>query len=222
MLLRNSFSNTKKFFRKTVQSFKSLFSGGYQKLPKTTPPHPLSYAASVNLTVQYSSYEEFAEPCDSGKDQERKGSKKKAVSSPTKQETEVYRGSFIDFSQATPVKKNHTESREEYHHNRDDTRSIPHQRKRQEDYCSEGLIKEGRTCLVAQKLKELEMLDMSNVDHLLDIEDVLHYYSRINCPAYLDIVDRFFMDIYEEFFGAASLTPASLVSSRLRPRSVKP
>ena len=46
--------------------------------------------------------------------------------------------------------------------------------------------------MVEQKLRELEMLDMNNVEYVLDIEEVLHYYSRLTCPAYLEIVDKFF------------------------------
>jgi hypothetical protein len=72
---------------------------------------------------------------------------------------------------------------------------------------------------VAQKLKELEMMDVSNVEHVLDVEEVLHYYSRLTCPAYLDIVDKFFMDMYAEFI-APPANPRS-VNSRPRLRSVR-
>ncbi|KAK8682867.1 hypothetical protein V6N13_038948 [Hibiscus sabdariffa] len=61
--------------------------------------------------------------------------------------------------------------------------------------------REARSSLVAQRLKELEMIDVSNVDHVLDIQEVLHYYSRLTCPTYLDIVDKFFMEMYAEVFG---------------------
>ncbi|XP_059433488.1 uncharacterized protein LOC132166655 [Corylus avellana] len=168
MLLRNSISSTKKFFRKTLQSFKSLFSGDYQRLPKT-PPHK------------------------------------------QESEVEVYSGSFMELS-PKKKKKNLVERREPEYHNHGDQRKI------REDYsCSKRRTRGGKTnWLVVQKLRELEMLDMSNVDHLLDIEEVLHYYSRLTCPAYLDIVDKFFMDMCAEFFGAAgTLTPARSISSRL-------
>lgn len=235
MLLRSSISNTKKFFQKTLQSVKSLFSpGGYQKIPKT-PSHPLAnYTASSeknNVQPSYKElekfYSDFTDHWELDKDKAKKGSKKKTMPFPTKQENEVYNGSFMKLSQASSVKKNQIERKEDqYYHNHDDDdvkmkSIVPHERKRQEDSCFKG-TREGRICLVAQKLRELEMLDMSNVDHLLDIEEVLHYYSRLTCPAYLDIVDRFFMDIYAEFFNAApTLTPASTINSRLRPRSLR-
>jgi hypothetical protein len=214
MLLRNSISNTKKFFRKTLQSFKSLFSGDYQRLPKSPPKNPFSYTHSVDMNIVQPTtdhneldkfYTEFTNKWDSDKDGAKKGSKK--------QETEVYSGSFMEFSQTYPTKKNHNHHEEIM--------------KRREDHsCSKGRTRTrgGKAnWLVVQKLKELEMLDVSNVDHLLDIEEVLHYYSRLTCPAYLDIVDKFFMDMCAEFFGAGTLTPArSMIStSRLRPRSVR-
>ncbi|KAG2718477.1 hypothetical protein I3760_03G222400 [Carya illinoinensis] len=239
MLLRNSISNTKKFFRKTLQSFKSLFSEGYQKLPKTPPLNPFSFRASADMNVQpsYKDLGKFYTDQWESSDKDMKImakngiiQKKSTMASSTQQEKEVYGGSFLKFSQATPVKKNHVEIRrsEEYdhHHNHHEDvqiKSIPYQRRRQENSCSKGMMmREGgiRTRLVAQKLKEMESLDMGNIDHLLDIEEVLHYYSRLTCPAYLDIVDKFFMDIYEEFFGAATiaLTPARSINSRLRQR----
>lgn len=78
---------------------------------------------------------------------------------------------------------------------------------------------ERRSWLVEEKLKELEMLDKSNVDHILDIEEVLHYYSRLTCPAYLELVDKFFLDIYAEFFKPPlnnTTATARFNSSRLR------
>lgn len=52
---------------------------------------------------------------------------------------------------------------------------------------------------LAQKMKEFEMLDSGDVDHVLDIEEALHYYSRLTSPVYLDIVDQFFTDMHSEF-----------------------
>ncbi|XP_022987886.1 uncharacterized protein LOC111485292 [Cucurbita maxima] len=71
-----------------------------------------------------------------------------------------------------------------------------HQRKTQENL---KVYDERRMCLVAKKMKELEKLDARDVDHALDIEEILHYYSRLSCPTYLQIVDKFFMDIFAEF-----------------------
>nr|KYP54203.1 hypothetical protein KK1_000378 [Cajanus cajan] len=52
--------------------------------------------------------------------------------------------------------------------------------------------------VLAQKMKALDMMDASDLEHVLDIEEALHYYSRLKSPVYLDIVDKFFMDIQSE------------------------
>ncbi|KAJ1393511.1 hypothetical protein SESBI_34874 [Sesbania bispinosa] len=75
--------------------------------------------------------------------------------------------------------------------------------------------------MVEKKLRELEMLDMSNVDYVLDIEEVLHYYSRLTCPAYLEIVDKFFMEMYSEFFdgpGKPAISRTPSVNSKIKLR----
>lgn len=132
LLIRNPISSTKKFFQKTLKSFKSLFSDDqihYQKLPQTPP---MSSSSTIIINNK---------------------NKKQISSSHQKKKVEMELG--------------------------------------------------GREVFI-EKLKELEKMDMMNVDHLLDIEEVLHYYSRLTSPAYLDIVDKFFMDMYAEFFASSS------------------
>nr|GMC77534.1 uncharacterized protein LOC109240137 [Ipomoea batatas] len=76
----------------------------------------------------------------------------------------------------------------------------------------------GSSRSLATKMEELEMMDMEDVDQVLDIEEVLHYYSRLNCPLYLDIVDTFFMDMYTEF----SLPPPTISRVNSSRRSLGP
>lgn len=71
--------------------------------------------------------------------------------------------------------------------------------------------------VLAQKMKELEMMDVNDVDHVLDIEEVLHLYSRLKSPVYLDIVNNFFMDMYSEFFLPQPSTSIENPSRKLRP-----
>ncbi|KAL8118641.1 uncharacterized protein LOC141661340 [Apium graveolens] len=76
-----------------------------------------------------------------------------------------------------------------------------------------------RGCILAEKIKELEMVDAYDDDHIMDIEEALHHYSLLTCPAYQDIVDNFFMDMYSEF-----LLPepsASINNSMRRLRSMR-
>ncbi|ESQ35283.1 hypothetical protein EUTSA_v10008881mg [Eutrema salsugineum] len=53
--------------------------------------------------------------------------------------------------------------------------------------------------LLAQKMKDLNMVDLRDVDHALDVREALRCYSSIRSPVYLDIVDNFFTDMYYEF-----------------------
>ncbi|KAJ4708428.1 ATP-dependent RNA helicase DDX11-like protein [Melia azedarach] len=214
MLLRNSISNTKKFFQKTLQNFKSLFSGSdhYQRIPKT-PPYSYPLGVDMNIQPSYKDFERFCTDFtdqweSSDMDKAKKRSNKKTSS--LKQEKEVLSGSFMKFAKSSPVKSNNQIRRRENH--------LHLKPKRQEDSRSNMVgTREERSCILAEKLKELELIDVSNVDHALDIEEFLHYYSRLTCPAYVDIVDKFFMEMYAEFIGQ-SATP-SRVSSRPKLRS---
>lgn len=63
----------------------------------------------------------------------------------------------------------------------------------------EKKIGQRRGCILAEKIKELEMVDAYDDDHIMDIEEALQHYSLLTCPAYQDIVDNFFMNMYSEF-----------------------
>ncbi|KAH7572291.1 hypothetical protein ACOSQ2_015628 [Xanthoceras sorbifolium] len=237
MLLRNSISSTKKFFHKTLKSFKSLFSGDhYERLPQTPPyNNPYSYNATLgidNMNIQTSYkdldrfYTDFTNHWQSDKEKTNKRSSNKkdtmsSSSSPTKQERENLNGSFRTFAKASPAKNHYNNDEIQRRGNHHQYYKIKNVGKRQEDSCSNTGTREERSCLLAEKLRELEMMDMSNVDHLLDIEEVLHYYSRLTCPAYLEIVDRFFMEMYAEFLAPYSSTASSHISSRPKLRSVR-
>lgn len=213
MLLRKSISNTKKFFQKTIQNFKSFFSATdhYERIPKTPPYNPKSFnSVGVEMDIQASYkeldkfYNDFTNQWESEDGKPKKRSEKKNIiaSSPMKQEKEVISGSFMKLTKSSPVKNDKDQiipGRETHQYSK---------QKRQEDLdaCSAD-TREERNWLLVEKLKELEMMDMSNVDHLLDIEEVLHYYSRLSCPAYVDIVDKFFMEIYAEFFSSSANPP---------------
>lgn len=183
MMLRNSISNTKNFFRKTLQSFKSFFNGGgnetkpYQKLPKASP----YYQDDLE-----NFYTEFTRRWDAAADKGSKA-KKKTMSLSSTQITTQRREDIGESNMGQKQElRGYTFSKESS---------------------------------VAQKLKEIEMMDVSNVDHVLDVEEVLHHYSRLTCPAYVDIVDKFFMDLCGEFFGPIG-SPGS-VGSRPKFGSVR-
>ncbi|KAG2268368.1 hypothetical protein Bca52824_062923 [Brassica carinata] len=45
--------------------------------------------------------------------------------------------------------------------------------------------------MLAQKMKDLNMVDFRDVEHALDVREALRCYSSIRSPVYLDIVDNF-------------------------------
>ncbi|XP_004512977.1 uncharacterized protein [Cicer arietinum] len=94
-----------------------------------------------------------------------------------------------------------TKQKQEHENNKNNEKRLTLQRGKQKDSKFIDVdMKERRNCFVEEKLKELEMLDMDNVDYVMDIEEVLHYYSRLTCPVYVEIVDKFFMEMYSELF----------------------
>ncbi|KAK7380003.1 hypothetical protein VNO78_32327 [Psophocarpus tetragonolobus] len=232
-MLLSSISSTKKFFQKTIKNFKSFFSPGYQRLPKASPHSHFSYSVAASSAMDITSntsyqdteklYTDFSDQWESENEKARRRIKKKASSAlPSKQESEVYSGSYISLSNTSHAqKKNKVEKKEEgVNNNQSNKRSLTMQKGRQKESSLMSLcMKENRYCKVEQKLRELEMLDMNNVEYILDIEEVLHYYSRLTCPAYLEIVDKFFFEMYSELFGP-SMWPASprSVNSRIKLR----
>ncbi|CAH8260661.1 unnamed protein product [Arabidopsis lyrata] len=47
-----------------------------------------------------------------------------------------------------------------------------------------------------KKINEMFMTETGDIEQALDVEEALHYYSRIRSPVYLNIVDKFFTDLY--------------------------
>lgn len=183
MLLRNSISSTRKFFRKTLGNLKSLFSGvHYQKLPKLSPlEKPFLYAdhhRSMAEKLEEDRIKSSNETEDSeNKTTERKMTAKEEVTVKRKEGRSSANYNFGELS---------GESRKSL--------ALKMEKKKDEDDNNNNLLEE--------KLKEIEMLDLSDVDHVLDIEEVLHLYSRLTCPVYLEIVDKFFVETLAEFFKA--------------------
>lgn len=240
-MLLSSISSTKKFFQKTIKNFKSFFSPGYQRLPKASPHTPhFSYSVAASSAMDMTSntsyqemeklYTDFSDQWESENEKTRRRRIKKKATLPSKQESsEVYSGSYISLSNASHAqKKNKVEKKVEgdnnnnNHQNNKSNFSLQKGRKKESPpFMSIGMREHShRYCMVEQKLRELEMLDMNNVEYVLDIEEVLHYYSRLTCPAYLEIVDKFFLEMYSELFGPSSVWHASprSVNSRLKLR----
>lgn len=205
MILRS----TKKFFRKTFEAVRCFLSGtNYQKLPKDNPtPSPLfnSYSCRnyVNAYSQGSHsdldkfYAEFSDHWDAGKTKKARDKKKNKSTLDVKERKE-----FRSKSNAIIL---HVEGRREDYHP-GVVGVDAHLEARVDPSQNSKSGRNRRSPLVAKKLKELEMVDASNIDHVLDIEEVRHYYSLLTCPVYTDIVDNFFVEIYAELASATTLS----------------
>ncbi|WVZ22351.1 hypothetical protein V8G54_000895 [Vigna mungo] len=194
MQLGSSMSNTIKFLHKTLENFKSCFSPRYQKLPKTPPQNHFLGMDNNNPSYKYLEkfYSDFTKQWDSGKEKGRQSSKKKGKEVPN----ESVNG--LNNARHDEQKISYeTEKREQCEKKKNDS-SLNSMK---------GMRGNGNYCMVEKKLREMEMLEMSDVDYVLDIEEVLHYYSRITCPMYLEIVDKFFIEMYSEFNGGLLVTP---------------
>lgn len=206
MLLRTSITKYKKLFQKTLTNFKSLFSPTYQKIPKT----PLHNHSSYNDLEKF--YTDFTRKWDSENGKTKKRSKNKLVissssSSRAKQEEEKEEV-HLHFHNHND---NEMEKKQEEFEEKKNKRKLTHQRGKKQDSSSSML---NSKTIVEKKMKELEMLEMSNMDYILDIEEVLHYYTRLTCPSYVEIVDKFFMQMYYEFLDSPK-TPPSVNSKPL-------
>lgn len=106
-------------------------------------------------------------------------------------------GNYTKLSNASPSKeKNQVKKREVFDKKNNEKRMTLQGEKQKDSPFISKDMRERRYCMVEEKLRELKMLDISNVDYVMDIEEVLYFYSRLTSPTYLEIVDRFFMEMY--------------------------
>ena len=77
----------------------------------------------------------------------------------------------------------------------------------------------GGNYALSQKIMKSEMMEVGDMEHVLDVEEALHYYSRLTSPVYLSIVDKFFLDMYSEF--SVPQASASINSSKRRFGSIR-
>ncbi|WOH11138.1 hypothetical protein DCAR_0830617 [Daucus carota subsp. sativus] len=165
--IRSSLSSTRKLFRRTLQSVKSLFSERttYQRLPKPPSFRQFSCQSYRDLDRFYS---EFTNLWDN--------------------ELAVEDNVVVSTSPKREILQNLEEFRDDRY------RLIAYEEMLEKDVIE-------RRCLVAEKLKELEMIDSNNLENARDIEEVLHLYSLLTCPVYIDMFDKFVTDMYSDIFN---------------------
>ncbi|KAM7475972.1 hypothetical protein LguiB_023215 [Lonicera macranthoides] len=201
MFLRKTIHKTKNFFQNSLQNLKSFLFGGYQKLPKAHPLIPFSISSTNNQKMQHldNFYREFSEHWDSNSNKVVQKKKKNIMSMNEARGYIASNGNFVNYEMQNAVKDTQEEiAREENNNLGSYLRSTS---------------SSGRGYVFVEKMKELEMMDVNDVDHVLDIEEILHYYSRLTCPVYVDLVDTFFMDMYSEFILPQ---PSASINSSMR------
>lgn len=207
MLLRDSIEKTKKFFNETLVNLKSFFFGGYQKLPKPPSFHPFSCGSSRQKDTQIEKfYADFCNEwgCDLDKGRTR-----------IQKDAKVQVKDGEDSCSDTATKHvNHQSPVENKQQEVEGDREKTDKKKKKKVVGSKSAETEetGRSnaagLVLAKRMKELEMMDVSDVDHVLDIEEALHYYSRLKSPVYVEIVDKFFTDMYSDFSPTPQQQPS--------------
>ncbi|KAJ1376359.1 hypothetical protein SESBI_50010 [Sesbania bispinosa] len=191
MLLRETIRKTKLLLHKTLRNFKSFIFGGYQKLPRSLSFNPfLGRSGNTRTYTSDQFYNEFYDILQSDLNRiNRNGD----ISMSMSREHQA----MADATSTTGGSLAKQSSQNEDGGVKEKKSKGNSQLGKKEDLNSKDK-NEGAHDL-AQKMKELEMMDSADVEHVLDIEEALHYYSRLTSPVYLDIVDKFFTDMHSEF-----------------------
>ncbi|XP_027124877.2 uncharacterized protein [Coffea arabica] len=186
MLLRRSLRKTRYIFQKTLRKLKSFLFGRYQKLPKAPFINPFFSGSNSCRKMQELDdfYREFSDQW---------GNLDTCTLPPR-----------VPMVEDVECGENHTRAtvqiivdNTEIKARKEEKMVFKRHERKREEAC--GHTDNAGSQSLAQKMKDLDMFELNDVDHQLDVEEVLHYYSRLTCPAYLDIVDKFFMDMYSEF-----------------------
>lgn len=211
MLLKKTIQKTKNFLHKTPHNLKSFLFGGHHKLPKAArhfnPFFSVSKRISDSKRISKTTvkelddlyrdyYQQWHQP-DHKEIQEREITDKTA---------RKYQGMAEGDSSESQRKLAVRFGMEDIERER---RKEDEKKGRQ--VLTRSTSKGGVTLL--QKMEELEMMEAEDMDNVLDIEEVLQCYSLLNSPVYVDIVDRFFMDMYTEF---SIRKPSGSVNSSMR------
>ncbi|ESQ56394.1 hypothetical protein EUTSA_v10026311mg [Eutrema salsugineum] len=176
MALRSSISNTRKFFQKTIDNFKSFFSnnGTYHKLPKTP-----------NNTSTNNPHHHYPNP--------------NIITSSSSSIQKQFQPKARDY-----VTKNRALTQPPRRGDRDET-----------------LFSKPKVEIVRRRLEEMEKMMNDDIindeEHVSDVREFLHCYSRLRCAAYLDVVEQFFMEVYSDFFSTQPLEHARAAVQSLHP-----
>ncbi|KAL8043183.1 hypothetical protein ABFX02_09G102200 [Erythranthe guttata] len=181
MLVKETLYKTKKYCNKTLGNLKSLVLSRRQKLPKN-PIFCTSKRVCTKRQELNSFYTSFSDKWDSTTNkvvEKKEGQHSPKVRIKKDEEYSKSSVSIADCNEFEDLKQEKKEGKYVARKQRDSSFRAAD--------------------ALARKMKELDMMDVNDMDHVMDVEEVLHYYSRLTCPAYLEIVDNFFVDMYSEF-----------------------
>ncbi|OIW09096.1 hypothetical protein TanjilG_16323 [Lupinus angustifolius] len=187
MLLRETIHKTKVLLHKSLRKFKSFFLGRYKKLPRSLSFNPFhGHSGNARTYTSDHFYNEFYDLLQSDINSRSVQIQSNSFETARTEPRNWALGNSIkrcdDISMSIPevivLKENCKYGKKG-------------------DLDSRNMIEGSK--VLAQKMKELEMIESGDIEHELDIEEALHYYSRLTSPVYLDIVNKFFMDMKSEF-----------------------
>ncbi|MED6158297.1 hypothetical protein PIB30_031464 [Stylosanthes scabra] len=192
MLLRETIHKTKVLFNKNLRKLRCLFHGGYQKLPRSLSFDTLLCGrgnARTHTSDQF--YNEFYDHLQYDLSRmQRFCNNSNNISNSNSNEPEIE--DTVSSARQSLQKSYHGNvPKEKKNNNKGNSSQVG----KKEDSNSN---KRASVLHLAQKMREIDMVDEGDLEDVLDIEEALHYYSRLKSPVYLDIVDQFFMDMHSE------------------------
>ncbi|KAG6415772.1 hypothetical protein SASPL_123189 [Salvia splendens] len=169
--VKETFHDTKTFFHKAFRNVRSLLLRGYAKLPTNAFANPIFFGSS------------------------KIGPKLQETDSSCKSSSQHWDPSEVasrrDGLLALKGQPNGEQGSKSVHRSADQKARARLQGKVRE---SSFLATEE----FAKKMEELEMMDESDGNHVQDIDEVVRCYSLLTSPTYLDIVDKFSKNVYQE------------------------
>ncbi|CAN0858602.1 hypothetical protein LINGRAHAP2_LOCUS7347 [Linum grandiflorum] len=226
MQLRESIEKTKTFLQTTLLNLKSLLFHGYHKLPR---PH-FSCGNGSNTTnpdhlADHEYYTNFCNELECDLDKIMRLNSNMVPASKGDIQPIFHAVSPLQVSNS-PVKEDKNSSKKSSHCKVYGVEEEEEEEAEEEEQGSSNRKKKKKktkkkssnedSYLLARKMKELEMMDVSDMEHVLDVEEAIHYYSRLKSPVYLDIVDKFFTDIYQDFSISHPSSTVTVNSSKRR------
>lgn len=179
VVIKQTFTKTKKFFQSRFRNLKSFLQGSYRNTPSPLAKTIFSNSIKINYKAQDLDclYKSFSNRWVHESNEVSKRTEE--IFLVPKEERKGDDQSVADYK----LEDLKEEKKVSY-------KSIRKQEKEASFIAANAL---------AHKMKQLEMIDINDVDNVMDVEEVLHYYSRLTSPVYQEMVDKFFMDMHLEY-----------------------